>query len=97
MVFIDIAGPLTATPRENICILVLLSHFTKWRDALPMPNATAETIAKLLEKRIFCYLGVPKRIHANQGAQFELRLMAELSLWGVRKSHITPYHSKANG
>ena len=36
-----------------------------------------------------CYLGVPERIHTDQGAQFESRLMAELcTLWGVRK--VTP-------
>ena len=31
-------------------------------------------------------------------AQFESKLMAELcALWGVRKSHTTPYHPQANG
>ena len=61
-------------------------------------NGSAETIAETLEERVFCYLGVPERIHTDQVAQFESKLMAELcALWGVRKSHTTPYHPQANG
>ena len=52
----------------------------------------------MLEERVFCYFGVPERIHTDQGAQFESKLMAELcALWGVRRSHTTPYHPQANG
>ena len=95
---IDLVGPLTPTPRGNTNILVLSDHFTRWRDALPVQNGSAETIAEILEERVFCYLGVPERIHTDQGAQFESRLMAELcALWGVRKSHTTPYHPQSNG
>ena len=65
--------------------------------SLPIQSGSAETIAKILEERVFCYLGVPERIDTDQGAQFESRLMAELcALWGVRKSHTTPYHPQAN-
>ena len=77
---------------------MLSDHFTRWRDALSVQNGSAETIAKILETRVFCYLGVPERIHTDQGAQLESRLMAELcTLWDVRKSHTTPYHPQANG
>ena len=89
---------MTPTPRGNTNILVLSDHFTRWRDALPVQNESAETIAETLEKRVFCYLGVPERIHTDQGAQFESKLMAKLcALSGVRKSHTTPYHPQANG
>ena len=73
-----LVGPLTPTPRGNTNILVLSDHFTKWRDALPVQNGSAETIAEILEERVFCYLVVPERIHTKQGAQFESKLMAEL-------------------
>ena len=58
-----------------------------------MQNGSAETIAETLEERVFCYLGVPERIHTDQGAQFESRLIAELcAFWVVRKNYTTPYH-----
>ena len=65
---------------------------------MPVQNGSAEAIAEMLEERVFCYFGVPERIHTDQGAQFESKLMAELcALWGVRRSHTTPYHPQANG
>ena len=92
VVSVDLVGPLMPTPRGNTNLLVLSDHFTRWRDALPVQNGSAETIAETLEERVFCYLGVPERIHTDQGAQFESKLMAELcALWGVGKSHTTPF------
>ena len=46
---VDLVGPLTPTPRGNTTILVLSGHFTRWRDALPVQNISAETIAETLE------------------------------------------------
>ena len=95
---VDLVGPLKPTPRGNTNILVLSEHFTRWRDALPVQNGSAEAIEEMLEERVFCYFGVPERIHTDQGAQFESKLMAELcALCGVRRSHTTPYHPQANG
>ena len=59
-------------------VLVLSDNSTRWRDALPVQNGSAETMAEILKERVFCYLGVPEPIHTDQGAQFESRLMAEL-------------------
>ena len=97
MLFIDLMGPLTPMPRGKTSILVLSDYFTRWRDALPIQNGSAEIIAEILEERVFFYLGVPERIHTDQRARFESRLMAKLcALWGVRKSHTNPYHPQAN-
>ena len=94
---IDLVRPLTPTLRGNTNILGLSDHFSRWRDSLLVQNRLAETIAETLEKRVFCYLEVPERIHTDQGAQFESRLMAELcTLWGVRKSHTSSYHPQAS-
>ena len=78
VVSVDLVGPLTPTPRGNTNILVLFNHFSRWRDALPVQNRSAETIAETFEEQVFCYLGVPGRIHTNQRAQFKSKLMAEL-------------------
>ena len=74
-----------------------MDHFTRWRDALPVQNGSAETIAETLGERVFCCLGVPNRIYTDQEAQFVPRLMGELcTLWGVRKSHTIFSHPQAN-
>ena len=85
-------------PRGNRWILVLTDHFTRWQDALALPDATAPVVAHALDERVFCYLGLPEQIHSDQGAQFESQLLSELCrLWGVDKTRTTPYHPQANG
>ena len=45
---IDILGPLPETEKGNKYIVVVSDYFTKWTEALPMPNMEACTVAKLL-------------------------------------------------
>ena len=89
----DLVGPMPLTPRGNRWILVLTDHFTRWQDALAIPDATAPVIATTLDERVFRYFGLPKVIQTDQGAQFECRLMKELcTLWNIEHSRTTPYH-----
>ena len=91
--FINMVGPLTPTPRGNTIKQVQ----SIWRNTLPIPNATDDTKAKLLGKRVFCYLAVPELIHIDQGPQIEAIQVAELyPLWSGQKSHTPTYHSDIN-
>lgn len=95
---VDLVGPMPTSNNGNHWILVMTDHFTRWSDAIGIPDATAPVVAEALDKRIFCYHGLPEQIHTDQGAQFESALMQELCrLWRVNKSHTTPYNPKANG
>ena len=97
-VAVDLVGPMPETARGSKWILVLTDHFTRWQDAIAIPDATAPVVATTLDERVFCYLGLPEQIHTDQGAQFESQLMAELcQLWKVTKTRTTPYHPQANG
>ena len=97
-VAIDLVGPLPETPRTNRWVLVLSEHFTRWQDAVAIPDASMPVIAEALERQVFAYHGVPEQIHSDQGAQFESSLMEELCrIWGVSKSHTTSYHPQGNG
>ena len=98
VVSVDLVGPFNTTPRDNTTVLVLTDHFTRWRDAIPLVDGTAEVVARALDHKVFCYFGLPERVHTDQGAQFESKLFHELcALWGVRKSKTTPYHPQSNG
>ena len=97
-VAVDLMGPLPMTPQANKWILVLTDHFTRGQDVLALPDATAPSVARVLHERVFCYPGLPEQMHTDQGMQFETQLLGELfQLWGVEKSHTTPYHPQANG
>lgn len=83
---------------KSVDILVVTDHFTKMAHAFPCPNQSAKSVAKQLWNNFFCIYGFPKRIHSDQGANFESMLISELlSVAGVEKSHTTPYHPMGNG
>ena len=58
----------------------------------------ATTVARVLVRDWFVRFGVPKRIHSDQGRNFESKLIQELcKVYGITKSHTTPYHPEGNG
>jgi len=84
VVVVDLVGPMLLTPRGGSWILVLTHHFTRWADALAIPDASAPAVARVLDQYVFCYFGLPEQIHSDQGAQFQSQLMSDLCCcWGV--------------
>jgi hypothetical protein len=68
-------------------VLVVTDNFTKMAHAFLCPNQSAKAVALQLWNNIFCVYGLPRRIHSDQGENFESKLIAELlSAAGVQKS-----------
>lgn len=64
---------------------------------LALPDATAPTIASVLDERIFSYFSLPEEILTDQGVQFEADLTKELcASWWVGKVRTTLYHPQGN-
>ena len=78
--------------------LVITDHFTRYAQAVPTRNMSACTTADALFNTFIVHYGFPARIHSDQGANFESRLIRELcSLAGIEKSSTTPHHPMGNG
>ena len=78
---------------ENI--IVVTDHFTKYSQAHPTQNQTTKTTPKVLFEIYF--IQFPKRLHSDQGRNFESRTIAELcKIAGIQK-RTTPYHVMGNG
>ena len=72
-------------------ILVITDHFTRGGNGIAIRDGTTAARAEALERQVFCYFGIPERIHSDKGAAFESSLMRELcKVWGVAKSRTTP-------
>lgn len=81
--------------RENV--LVMTDIFSKFTVAVPTRDQKATTVAKTLVTEWFQKYGVPRRIHSDQGRNFESDLVAQLcTLYGIKKSRTTPYHPEGN-
>jgi len=69
MIAIDVLKVLPST-RNNKYLLVIWDYFSKWADAIPMPDQTAAWIARELTK-VFSVMGLPQVVHSDQGANFK--------------------------
>lgn len=80
---------------ENV--LVVTDHYTRYAQAFPTRDQKASTVAKVLIEKYFVHYGLPKRMHSDQGRDFESRLLHEvLSTLGIEKSRTTPYHPQGD-
>ena len=58
-VAMDILGPLPETPRGHRYILVIGDYFPKWKEAFPLRDMEATSIARVLVNEFICHFGVP--------------------------------------
>ena len=95
---IDIVGELPETEAGNKYILSVTDYFTKWAQAYPLPDQTAQSVADVLVSRYMAVFGCPSSIHSDQGSNFQSNLFAEVCrLLNIEKTRTTPYSPKSDG
>ena len=87
----DFVGPLPKTQRGNTYLLVIQDYFTKWVEIFAVPDATAETTARVILNEFISRYGTPLQIMSDQGRNYESTVFKELcKLLEIDKnSHIT--------
>ena len=81
----------------NRYALVVMDYFSKYVRIYPMKDQRAITVAGHLMDWVY-ELGVPERLHSDQGAQFESHIFQEIcKQLGIRKTRTTPYHPQSDG
>lgn len=96
-VHIDLIGPLPVSEGFSYC-LTMIDRFSRWVEAIPIRDITAQTVARTFFDSWIARFGCPKVVTSDQGAQFESRLFLALcSLTGCERIRTTAYHPAANG
>ncbi len=97
-VAIDILALPVETDNGNNCVVVITDYFSKWTEAIALPDHQAMTVADVLVTEVFLRFGVPRIIHSDQGREFESDLFKGIcALLEVQKTRTTPYRPQSDG
>ncbi|BHF74590.1 hypothetical protein SprV_0501767600 [Sparganum proliferum] len=97
-VAVDLVGPIASSAGGNRFILVMVDCFTKMAEAVPLPDASALTVARAIFNGWICRWGVPDQPHSDRGSSFESSVVHQLcKVLKIKKTRTTAYHPQGNG
>ena len=77
--------------------ILVIGHFTKWYEAVPLPDQTAATTANALGDQWISRFGCPHSLHSDQGQNSESKIFEQLiQLLEMDKTRTTSFHPQSN-
>lgn len=96
-VSIDLVGPLSPPSDGNRFILTLIDTCTRYPEAVALKQIDTQTVAEALIT-IFSRVGLPRKIHSDNGSQFVSDLMkAVYQMLSIKSTTASFYHPQGNG
>jgi hypothetical protein len=70
---IDITGPYATSRKGNKYLLTYIDHFSKWVEAIPLPDQEATTVSSALVNKIFTRHGVCSELLSDKRKKLHVR------------------------
>jgi hypothetical protein len=94
----DLTGPYCVTPWKNKYLLTFIDHFSKWVEAYPIPDQSAETCARVYATQTVSHNGSGATLVTDRGSAFMSSSFKETcKILGIRCVHTSSYHPASNG
>jgi hypothetical protein len=94
---VDLVGPLPPSEGSRY-LFTVIDRFSRWPEAIPLENATAESCARALIRGWIARFGIPDDLVSDRGAQFTSKIWEELHrLLGIKAVNTCAYRPQANG
>jgi hypothetical protein len=92
---LDICGSYPISRRRHRFLLTFIDHFTRYPEAIPIPNQEAETVATALVTQVFTQHGCPQVLSSDRGTNFMSALFQEMcKLLQVKRINSTAFNPK---
>jgi hypothetical protein len=97
-VHFDHVGPLPMTDNGNTYILTIVDRFTRYAEAFPVKDITAEETAKLLVEKVICRYGMPEVLCSDRGpVMVGLVINQVFKILGIKRVKTSSHHAQSNG
>ena len=94
----DILGPLPISETNNRYLLTIQCVLTKYSDAIPIPNMTAQTIACTFAEHFITRHGCPKVLQTDQAQNFMAQIMKLVcKIFKIQPITSAAYHHESLG
>jgi transposase-like protein len=67
---LDFVNPISLTPQHNRYVLVMIKHFSKLLEVVPLPNYNNEGATYAFFDKMFSRFGAPAKVFTDQGTKF---------------------------
>ncbi|PNH10240.1 Pro-Pol polyprotein, partial [Tetrabaena socialis] len=93
---VDLAGPFTLSAVGNTYCMVVIEHFSKHVELLPLPDKTAACTARAFAD-VLARFGAPAEVLTDNGREFEGEFAEQLERCFIGHRHTSPGHPQADG
>lgn len=97
-VYMDIVGSLPVSVNGNKYILTFQDDLTRFFDCYAMPDAEANTVARIFYDESISKYKIPKVLITDNGTNFLSKICSKVCKFlGITVLHTTVYHPQVNG